>query len=184
MKNVKFRGIPRQKDKFRGKIPRQKSEFRSSARNSAGRGKLWALIITASYKYTIKRYSNPKFKFHMQAPYWNLRTDLPPCKLQMQTTDASLPQMPTPDANTSWEFQKQTLDAHPCQPQMHTHANPRCTPMPTSDAHCTPMPTPDAHPCQPQMHTHANPRCTPMPTPNAHPCLPQMHIHANPRCCI
>jgi len=35
MKNVKFRGIPQQKDKFRGKILRQKPKFRGSARNSA-----------------------------------------------------------------------------------------------------------------------------------------------------
>jgi len=46
MKNVKFRGIPRQKPKFRG-----------SARNSAGRGKLWALLITL---YTICCISDPK----------------------------------------------------------------------------------------------------------------------------
>ena len=44
MKNVKFLGIPRQKDEFRGSIPRQKPKFRGSARNSAGHGKLWALI--------------------------------------------------------------------------------------------------------------------------------------------
>jgi len=48
MKNVKFRGIPWQTDEFCGKIPRQKPKFRGLARNSAGRGKLWALLITKS----------------------------------------------------------------------------------------------------------------------------------------
>ena len=42
MKNVKYRGIPRQKDEFRGSIPRlntaEKPKFRGTARNSAGRG--------------------------------------------------------------------------------------------------------------------------------------------------
>ena len=45
MKNVKFRGIPRKKDEFRGKIPWQKPKFRGLARNSAGHGKLWALVM-------------------------------------------------------------------------------------------------------------------------------------------
>ena len=50
MKNVKFRGIPRQKDEFRGKFrgsnSAEKPKFRGSARNSAARGKLWALHIS------------------------------------------------------------------------------------------------------------------------------------------
>ena len=50
MKNVKFRGTPRQKDEFRGEIQRwnsaEKPKFCGSARNSVGRGKLWALIIS------------------------------------------------------------------------------------------------------------------------------------------
>src|SRR6218665_374868 len=49
MKNVKFRGIPRQKDEFCGisaaQIPRQKPKFRGSAQNFACRGKLWALLM-------------------------------------------------------------------------------------------------------------------------------------------
>src|SRR6218665_539070 len=46
MKNVKFHGIPRKKDEFRGEIPRQKPKFRGLARNFAGRGKLWALFMS------------------------------------------------------------------------------------------------------------------------------------------
>jgi len=47
MKNVKFRGRKMNSAvKFRSSIPRQKPKFRGSARNSAGRGKLWALIFT------------------------------------------------------------------------------------------------------------------------------------------
>jgi len=42
MKNIQFRG---KKDEFRGSIPRQKHKFCGSAQNSAGRGKLWALVI-------------------------------------------------------------------------------------------------------------------------------------------
>ena len=51
MKNVKFRGILREKTNS-AVIPRlnsaakQKPKFRGSARNSADRGKLWALVIT------------------------------------------------------------------------------------------------------------------------------------------
>ena len=49
MKNVKFRGMPRTKDEFRGKFrgsnTAEKPKFRGSAQNSAARGKLWALII-------------------------------------------------------------------------------------------------------------------------------------------
>src|SRR6218665_910610 len=48
MKNVKFRGKQTNSAaKFRGSIPRQKPKFRGSARNSAVRGKLWALTITS-----------------------------------------------------------------------------------------------------------------------------------------
>ena len=45
MKNVKFRGIPRQKDEFHSKNP-----------NSAVRGKLWALIMTGKHLafYTVE----------------------------------------------------------------------------------------------------------------------------------
>src|SRR6218665_1925733 len=49
MKNVKFRGMPRKKNNpavnSADQIPREKPKFRGSARNSAARGKLWALII-------------------------------------------------------------------------------------------------------------------------------------------
>src|SRR6218665_44922 len=47
MKNVKFRGKKTNSAvKFCGSIPRQKPKFRGSARNSTGRGKLWALLIS------------------------------------------------------------------------------------------------------------------------------------------
>src|SRR6218665_149317 len=52
MKNVKFRGFPRKKKKFRGSIPRvtprQKPKFRGSARNSAVPRKLWALLTSST----------------------------------------------------------------------------------------------------------------------------------------
>src|SRR6218665_3531516 len=58
MKNIKFRGIPQQKDE----IPRLNSAakfrghtFRGSARNSAGRGKLWALVIMRPQSFTSVR---------------------------------------------------------------------------------------------------------------------------------
>ena len=56
MKNVKFRGIPRQKDEFRGSKFRGKPKFRGSARNSAARGKLWALMI----RLTVQSVSSTK----------------------------------------------------------------------------------------------------------------------------
>jgi len=42
MKNVKFRGIPRQKDEFRGKNLWKKLKFRGSA----VRENLWALLMS------------------------------------------------------------------------------------------------------------------------------------------
>ena len=50
MKDVKFRGKKTNSAvKFRGTIPRQKPKFRGSARNSAARGKLWALHIIKDF---------------------------------------------------------------------------------------------------------------------------------------
>src|SRR6218665_3102691 len=54
MKNVKFCEIPRGKDEFHGEIPRIQSrgknpKSRGSARNSAGREKLWALLMIIIY---------------------------------------------------------------------------------------------------------------------------------------
>src|SRR6218665_2897437 len=47
MKNVKFRGEKTNSvSQFRGPIPRSNPKFRASPRNSAGRGKLWALQIS------------------------------------------------------------------------------------------------------------------------------------------
>ena len=59
MKNIKFRGVFRGKTnsvgkipwlKFRGKNPKfrgkKKPKFRGPARNSAARGKLWALLMS------------------------------------------------------------------------------------------------------------------------------------------
>jgi len=42
MKNIEFRGIPRKKDEFRGKIPRLNSaaQFRGKNPNSAARRKI------------------------------------------------------------------------------------------------------------------------------------------------
>src|SRR6218665_2702143 len=50
MKNVKFRGKKKNSAvNSAAQIPQQKPKFRGSARNSAARGKLWALLITQPY---------------------------------------------------------------------------------------------------------------------------------------
>ena len=47
MKNVKFRSIKTNSAvNSAAQIPWKKPKFRGSARNSAARGKLWALVIT------------------------------------------------------------------------------------------------------------------------------------------
>src|SRR6218665_1077511 len=57
MKNVKFHGKKTNSAvNFAAQIPREKPKFRGSARNSAARGKLWALVI--SVKSTGSRWIN------------------------------------------------------------------------------------------------------------------------------
>src|SRR6218665_1248863 len=68
MKNVKFRGFPRKKQ-----LPRlnsaEKPKFRGSARNPAGHGKLWALVISTvphkmkNFKILSNRSTSPFFHF-------------------------------------------------------------------------------------------------------------------------
>ena len=86
MENVKFRGISRKKDEFRGnsaensaaQIPRENPKFRGSARNSAGRGKLWALQITiiissVLFQFTLNRNSSFFSLYFSQLKYhWYL----------------------------------------------------------------------------------------------------------------
>jgi len=60
MKNVKFRGISTAKKtnsavNSAAQIPRKKPKFRGSARNSAGRRKLWALLISQSVNMPISK---------------------------------------------------------------------------------------------------------------------------------
>ena|SRR6218665_2666065 len=83
MKNVKYRGIPRNKDDFRGEfrgsnsavktqIPRLGSKFR-------GRGKLWALIIMhgreliRTIAYGFQSRSNPSLVQTLEANSINQR---------------------------------------------------------------------------------------------------------------